>query len=491
MINQSANLNATIGVFFDSFAKIAVSIAVLTGVINLPQDIINHNILPGLCFSLFLLNFAYFWQARNLARNTNREVTALPSGLQASCVFVWLFAIMLPIASKTGNPLLAYKVALLANLINAIIFIIVGILLIKFLKYIPTPALFSGLAGSAFTWLAINNLPTLFEHPLSGLLPLLIILAISISRIKINIPIIMFGVLLGTIIAFVSKEFQWVNPDIHSYQIYTPKFIWLDLSSPVLEHCYSYLPLIIAFAIIDAVSAIQILEESKLSNDHFNPYSAILTSGAISGFSSIIGNPFAMALFFGHYSWKQQGADHKFSLYNGIIYLILGSTGLSILLISLIPEWVTLPVLIVIGITTTAVSFEALKKREYILLIIGIIPILTELIYNKLELFSAENHITNFMQLDGVNGLFVLAKGSILFSLLLTSIFYFIMYRKWFQAASGFIILITLSGFGLIHSQTPKIQFVSHINLTYLICAIICIIAGFLAGKIIKNESKI
>ncbi len=490
-INQSANLNATIGVFFDSFAKIAVSIAVLTSIIHLPQDIINHNILPGLCFSLFLLNFAYFWQAKNLSKKTNTSVTALPSGLQASCVFVWLFAIMLPIATKTGNPLLSYKVALLANLINAIIFIIVGMLLIKLLKYIPSPALFSGLAGSAFTWLAINNLPTLFEHPLSGLLPLLVILAISIARIKVNIPIIMLGVLLGTIIAFVSKEFQWVNPDLHSYQIYIPQFIWLDVSSEVLDHCYSYLPLIIAFAIIDAVSAIQILEESKLSNDHFNPYSAILTSGLISGFSSIMGNPFAMALFFGHYSWKQQGADYKFSLYNGLIYLILGLTGLSILLISLIPEWVTLPVLIVIGITTTAVSFEALKKKEYILLIIGIIPILTELIYNKLELLSTENHITNFMQLRGVNGLFILAKGSILFSLLLTSIFYFIMYRKWIPAAYGFILLIILSGFGLIHSQTPKIQFLSHINLTYLICAIICIITGFLAERITKNEVEI
>ncbi|TXI91998.1 MAG: hypothetical protein E6Q33_08395, partial [Neisseriales bacterium] len=108
-MNQSANLNATIGVFFDSFAKIAVSIAVLTSIIHLPQDIINRNILPGLCFSLFLLNFAYFWQAKNLSKKTNICVRAFPSRLQVSCVFVCHLAIILLVPATEGNAVHSYK----------------------------------------------------------------------------------------------------------------------------------------------------------------------------------------------------------------------------------------------------------------------------------------------------------------------------------------------------------------------------------------------
>jgi len=480
-MNNNANLNATIGVFFDSFAKITISIAVLSTSIHLPLSVISQQILPGLCISLFLLNYLYYRQARKLTFNLKRKVTALPSGLQASCVFVWLFAIMLPIATSTNNPLLAYKVALLANLINAIIFIIAGILLVKFLHYIPSPALFSGLAGSAFTWLAINNLPTLFEHPLSGLLPMLIILAIMIARIKINAPIIMIGIIIGTIIAIVTNEFKLdISHNLHYFNLYLPKLIPLDLSNTVIEHCFKYLPLIFAFALIDAVSAVQILEESKLSNDKFNPYQSILISGIISGLSSLLGNPFAMALFFGHYSWKQQGADYRYSLYNGIIYLFIGLTGVALILINMIPEWVTLPILIIIGITTTSVSFQGLVKEEYILLVVGIIPILTELIHSKLELLALQNHIQNISQLSGMNGLFILAKGSILFSLLLTSAFYYIMYKRWLHASFGFILLCLFASTGLIHSQTPGIHVFSLINYTYIICALLCLFMHFL-----------
>lgn len=488
-MNNNANFNATIGVFFDSFAKIAISIAVLSSSIHLPLRIITGNILPGLCLSLFLLNFAYFWQARKLTITTQQIITALPSGLQASCVFVWLFAIMLPITTATNNPILAYKVALLANFINAVIFTIVGILLVKFLRFIPPPALFSGLAGSAFTWLAINNLPALFEHPLSGLLPMLIILAIIIARLRVKVPTIMIGIIAGTLIALLTNEFQWnFSGSLHYLNIYLPQIMILDLSNPVINQCIKYLPLILAFAIIDAVSAVQILEESKLGNNRFNPYQSIIISGLISGLSSFIGNPFAMALFFGHYSWKQQGADHRYSLYNGIIYLIIGLSGMAMMLVSLVPEWVTLPILIIIGITTTSISFQGLNKDEYILLIIGIIPILTELIYNKLELISLQNNIQNFLQQNGIHGLFILAKGSILFSLILTSIFYYIMYRRWLYAAISFFLLSILSAVGLIHSQTPGLHFLNPINYTYIICMILCIITHLLYKD---NESKI
>ncbi len=478
-MKQHANLNATVGIFFDSFAKIALSIAVLTSIIKLTPTLVHQQIIPGVCISLFILNFAYYWQAKHITKASGKVVTALPSGLQASCVFVWLFAIMLPIVSKTHNPLLAYKVALFANLINAVFFTISGIILIKLKKFIPPAALFSGLAGTAFTWLAVNNLPTLAEHPLSGLLPMMIILALTLAKIKIKLPLILVGVILGTILALITKEFSWnINQLNHTIGINLPHFIPLDVSPEIIHTCLGYLPLILAFALIDSISAIQILEESRLSGDNFNSTQSICISGVISGASSFIGNPFAMALFFGHYSWKQAGATQNYSLYNGVIYAILGITGFATLCITLIPNWVTLPILIMIGITTTTISFKALKTDEYIILIIGIIPILTELIYNKLELFALENNITKFTQQSNIGGLLLLAKGSILFSLLLTSLFYYIMQHKWLAAAFSCSLLSLFCSIGFIHYETPGWHFFSLINYVYLVGIILCLIAA-------------
>lgn len=481
----SGNLNATIGVFFDSFAKIAISIAVMIGAIKLSPEIIHHRVIPGVCLGLFVLNFMYYWQARVMSKNTGKFVTALPSGLQSSCVFVWLFAIMLPISSKTGNPLLAYHVVLLANLLNAIIFILISFLLIKFQKFIPKTALFSGLAGSAFTWLAVNNLPMLAAHPLSGLLPLFVMLILIFAKYDKNIPLIMLGVIFGTIIALATKEFT-INHNLIQNNLYfhIPQIAMISFDNDVLRYCLEYSPLIIAFAIIDAISAVQTLEEAKLSNDQFNPYTSLFISGSVSGASAFCGNPFAMALFFGHSSWKKANATANYSLFNGTIYLILAFTGIAQLLVATIPDWVALPVLIIIGLTTTAVSFAALDKEEYILLVIGIIPILMELIYNKLELLAFQHNI-NILTDPTIHGMFILSKGSILFSMLMTSMFYYIMKHKWLSSVICVLLLFICSTFGLIHSQSPHIILFSPMNYFYISLALIL----FFITLVKRNEA--
>jgi AGZA family xanthine/uracil permease-like MFS transporter len=479
-MQKNTNVTATIGVFFDSFAKLAISISVLIGEIKLPIDLVYQQIIPSVCFGLSILGLAYYYQAKRLAKLGQELVTALPNGLQASCVFVWLFAIMLPIATRTHNPILAYKVALVANLLNAIIFSFVGILLIKFKRYIPKSALFSGLAGSALTWLALNNLPSLFEHPLSGLLPFLIILGFNLAQFKSRLPIVILGIISGTLIALVTGEFHWSFANtLNLVGFNLPHWYSLDFSPLVLQTCETYLPLIIAFAIIDAVSAVQVLEECRYSKDNFDPIQSILISGIISGASAWLGNPFAMALFYGHYSWKKSGANSNYVLYNSLIYALLGATGIASLLVGLIPAWVTLPILIVVGLTTTAISFSALDSREYILLVIGAVPIISELIYNKLELLALQVHITNFTSQPEIAGLALLAKGSILFGLLLSTCCYYVMYQRWYMAAISCVILSIANSVGLIHASTPTLSLFNAMNYVYWSLAFICVGLGY------------
>lgn len=477
---NTGDTSASIGVFFDSFSKIAISVSVLVGLIGLDSNIIYQKIMPGTCSALFLLNFFYYWQAKRLTQTTGIATTAIPSGLQASCVFVWLFAIMLPIVLKTHDPLLAYHVALVANLINAGIYIISGVLLCRFKHLIPKPALFGALAGTAFTWLSVNNMGIVFNHPISGVLPLFLMLLLFFGNIKTKISPLLLGIVLGCALAYFSHD-EVVHRSLNGVaSLILPNF-YIDgmFNYRVISYVWEYLPIIIAFSLIDAISAVQILEEVALSGEKPNPYSSILISGAISGASAFFGNPFAMALFYGHATWKKALATANYSLWVGCIFLVIGCFGLVNIVIDYIPDWVTISVLIFIGISTTSICFANLEKEYYPILVIAMIPILIEMMFNKLELLAVAAHIKNIRSLLDSDGMLIIAKGSVLFSISFASLLYYVSIRRWLLATTTCMVMLLLSVGGFIHAETPGLHFNQPMNIVYVTMSLFCLIVYF------------
>src|SRR6202022_3443493 len=95
--------------FFGFGTNILVNMLVLTGllrfVLKLPDGIVFGRILPALGLMLCLSTLYYAFLAYRLALKTGRQdVCALPSGVSVPHMFVVTFVIMLPIASKTGDP---------------------------------------------------------------------------------------------------------------------------------------------------------------------------------------------------------------------------------------------------------------------------------------------------------------------------------------------------------------------------------------------------
>ena len=480
-ISVSGNASALFGVFFDSFAKIAISVSVLTGMAHLDNELIYQRIMPALCSALAILSFIFYWQAKMMSQKLNYKVTAMPSGLQASCVFVWLFAIILPVAAKTHNTFLAYQVAVVANFINALIFIVSGILLQRFKHLIPLPALMGGLAGTAFTWLTVNNIGLIFSHPVSGVIPLFLLLILFVGGFRVRISPVMLGIILGSVLAISLHEITPSYGFSYAFNLPTPMVNGF-MDKEVFCYVEEYLPLIAAFAIIDAMSAMQALEESRIGGEAFNGYITILLSGLVSGASALFGNPFAMSIFFGHSSWKKMHADYNYAFWLGVVYLATGLFGLVNIIIAVIPDWVTLPVLIYIGISTTALSFAAIEQKYYSVLVIGIVPILVEMIYNKLDLLASDSHLISNQLLGGA-GLAILAKGSVLFSMGFAGILIYLMQRRWFMAAIYSCILLFLSIIGFIHADKPGLYLHSQMNIVYISLIIFCLGGYFLHRK--------
>jgi AGZA family xanthine/uracil permease-like MFS transporter len=490
---RSGDFSAVFGVFFDSFAKIAISVSVLINLIGLSNVIVYQKIMPGVCVSLALLNFSYYLQAKLMAKQTKIRITAIPSGLQASCVFVWLFAIMLPIATKTHNPILAYEVALVANLINAVTFSLGGVFLYRFRNLIPQPALLGSLAGCAFTWLTVNNIGMIFNHPISGVLPLIFLLAIFIGNFRLKVSPVLVGIILGSGLALCCHE---IHPDIHfSQALYfsLPTFSLPAFNNVLVMHyVLQYLPLIVSFALIDAVSAVQIMEETKLSQDNFRPYQSILISGIISGASAFLGNPFAMALFFGHASWKKIKATHNYAFWVSLLFILISLFGFIDIIIAYVPDWVTLPILIFIGTSTTSLCFANIDPRYYSVLVVAIVPILIEMTYNKLDLIATQGHLTDLNSFLGGNGVQTLAKGSVLFSIGFASFLVYLIERKWGKAALISLIMLILSGIGFIHAVTPGFYLEAPMNIVYVVMLIICGAGYFInKGKVMAIAEKV
>ncbi|HVI00284.1 MAG TPA: hypothetical protein VM869_16320, partial [Enhygromyxa sp.] len=66
-------------------------------VLGFSDELVRGTILPGAAVSLVVGNLFYAWQARELAKRTNRDdVCALPYGINTVSLFAHVFLVMLP-----------------------------------------------------------------------------------------------------------------------------------------------------------------------------------------------------------------------------------------------------------------------------------------------------------------------------------------------------------------------------------------------------------
>src|ERR1700737_5187815 len=96
--------------YFGFGTNILVNLLTLTGllrfVLKMPDSLGFGRILPATGLMMCLSTMYYAWLAYRLAVRTGRtDVCALPSGISVPHMFIVTFVIMLPIASKTGDPI--------------------------------------------------------------------------------------------------------------------------------------------------------------------------------------------------------------------------------------------------------------------------------------------------------------------------------------------------------------------------------------------------
>lgn len=461
------DIDASFGVFFDGFSKILSATGIMLFVFGMPANIVLGKNVPGIGLAIFAGNLWYFYEARSLAKKENRQnVTAQPFGIGASQLTGWLYLIMGPVYWQTGDAELAFQIGLAAALIGGFVEVLGGFIGRWLVSVIPHSALMGNMASSAIVWLSFVGIAMVFDRPVYALLPLFIIIIDYLGKADKRfqkIPSGLVAIVLGAAIAWGTG---YLTPDnftsaFSNLSFYPPTFCGIDIAKG-FSGIFPFLPIIIPLQINNFLSTLQGVESAKSAGDIYPEKRSMIMDGCSTILGSLFGNPFPTTVYFGHPGWKELGARAGFSLVNAFAYLLICMTGLTGVLMALIPTEAVMVLLIFVGLSVTANTFQELDKKYTNVVLLSLIPILFQYIQTLISsavqaagTTVADIGASKFAEFSvPITGIQYLGNGAFLSSLLLAALLAYIVDKKYFFAAAMGGVLAFCSFVGMIHAES-------------------------------------
>ena len=90
-----------------------IVIATLSGVLKWPDKVVFGYVIPGMSIGLFLGCCYYAWMGYRISKKDQRpDVTALPSGVSTTAMFVMLYGVIMPLSYAVEDPMVAWSAAM-------------------------------------------------------------------------------------------------------------------------------------------------------------------------------------------------------------------------------------------------------------------------------------------------------------------------------------------------------------------------------------------
>lgn len=486
------DIDASLGVFFDGFSKILTATGIMMLVFGMPASVVIGKVVPGIGLAVFVGNMWYFFEAGQLAKKERRhDVTAQPFGLGASQVSGWLYLIIGPVYWQTKDAILALQVGIAANFVGGFIEVLGGFAGRWIIRNVPASALMGNMASSALVWLSIVGMAMVFDKPVYGILPLFIVLVDYLGkadkRFK-KIPSGVIAILIGTVIAWTGGYLTPQNflTSFSEIGFYPPTFGLSDILAG-FRGMIPFLPVIVPLQINNFLSTLQGLESAKVAGDAYPERRSMIMDGVSSMTGALFGSPFPTTVYFGHPGWKDLGARAGFSLVNGILYLLVCMTGLTGVLMALIPTEAVMVILIFVGFSVTDSTFRSMDNRYNGAILLSMIPIVFQYIQtmvssavqaagSTLEAITAEQFAAYSIPIRGIG---YLGNGAFLSSLLWAGMLACVVDKNYLRAGIFAVALAGCSAIGMIHCEG-----VSLLSETGVLFGILYLtVAVFLFGK--------
>jgi adenine/guanine/hypoxanthine permease len=474
--------------FFGFGTNILVNMLVLTGllrfVLGMPADLVFGRILPATGMMLFLSTMYYAYLAYKLGKATGRnDVCALPSGISVPHMFVVVFVIMLPIATRTGDPVKGWEAGLTWVFVQSFVLMVGGFVGPLIRKITPRAALLGTLAGVSIAFISMKPALDMFVTPVIGLVCFAVILVSWFGGVRYfkGIPAGLVAIGVGTAIAWISTAlgFKFGGLTVENLGASFSNF-GFSFPVPAFGHVFSgfeFLGVIlvtaIPFGIYDLVEALDNVESAAVAGDSFPTTRVLTADGVVSLIGCLLGNPFINAVYIGHPGWKAMGGRIGYSAATGVMVLVLSWLGIISVMMAFIPVVAISPILLYIGMLIGAQSFQETPKSHAPAIILALMPNLAA--WGKLQIDNALGAAgttaaaVGFDKLGATgivyHGLEVLGGGAILGGLILGAVAALVIDRKFAQAAGFALAGAVLTFFGFMHgeaigiAQTPTVAF--------------------------------
>jgi len=373
--------------FFGLFTNVVLNVIVLTGltlgVVKMPGDIVFGRILPALAIALPLGNLYYAWLAYRLARAERRDtVTAMPYGPSVPHMFIVVFLIMLPVALRTGNPILAWQAGLAWCFVIGVIILLGAFVGPAIRKYTPRAAMLGTLAGISITFISMRPAFQSWEVPWIAFISLAIIMVSWMANVSLpgNVPGGLAAVIIGTVVAWIVSLLGWsglmqptaVGTALSQFGLRLP-----IPSADMVAGLRDLGPLLVTaipLGIYNFTEGMNNVESAEAAGDSYNLRKILLADGIGAVVGSILGSPFPPAVYIGHPGWKAVGGRIGYSLVTGICVGLVCFLGLVALLLAVIPLVAILPILLYIGVVIGAQAFQATPREHAPAVIFALIP---------------------------------------------------------------------------------------------------------------------
>jgi AGZA family xanthine/uracil permease-like MFS transporter len=484
--------------FFGFGTNILVNLLVLSGllrfVLKMPDDLVFRRILPATGLMLCLSTLYYAWLAYRLAKRTGRnDVCALPSGISVPHMFVVTFVIMLPIATKTGDPIKGWEAGLTWVFVQSFVLMAGGFIAPIIRKITPRAALLGTLAGVSIAFISMRPALEMFMTPIIGVTCFAIILASWFGGVRYfrGVPAGLVAIAVGCIIAWGSDLFGLGFGGMKLEKLWqSVANFGFSVPIPAVSHVFAgfqFLGVIlvtaIPFGIYDLVEAMDNVESASVAGDSFPTTRVLTADGVVSLIGCLMGNPFINAVYIGHPGWKAMGGRIGYSAATGIMVIILSWFGIISVMMALIPVVAISPILLYIGMLIGAQAFQETPKNHAPAIVLALVPHLAA--WGKLQidnsLAAAGTNVTavGFDKLGDTGvlyrGLEVLGGGAILAGLVLGAIGVFIIDRHFIKAAVFALAGAALAFFGFIHGERIGFGQSPVVALSYLAVAVVLV----------------
>src|SRR6202167_3025461 len=460
----SGDIDGFFGLFFSGFPDLLLIVG-LAPACGFPAEFVTRQVLPGVAVSILVGNLFYAWQARRLAARTGRDdVTAIPFGVNTPTIFAYVFLIMGPVYVRTHSGFLAWQAGVFASFISGVVQTGGAFCTDWLRRHTPRAALLCPLAGLGLAYLCLGVIFGVFDQAAIALLAMLVLFSLYGSRLKLplRIPPGLLAIGLGALLVAVLSRLHLYNaplPPAAEPGIYLPHVanLWALFGH---REWGSYLAIILPLASLDTLASLQILESVKIAGDDYPTTPSLLMNGLGTLAAAALGSPFPTTLYVGHAAHKANGARSGYSALNGLVTLVLCTTGLLPIVLRIVPLEVAGPVIVWFGLVTVGQAFVEVPRSQSVAVALGLVPMLAQWVSSIADTVArkAGSSLVEILPRMGTElplaGLLALGQGGLLTSMLWAATLALVVERKFAQAAGWMTAAAVLAAFGVIHAYT-------------------------------------